>query len=150
VGQDFRVGFGLELVSGLDETGFKAVIILDDAVMHHGDPAALVEMGMGVFVRGRAVGCPAGVADAQEAGERLEQELVGQAIVDFALPFDPMELPVLEHGDAGAIIASVFQTAQSLQDDGSRRLFADVTDNATHKSDLCFFRMPLALARLLR
>ena len=42
-------------------------IVFDDAVMDHGDPAILTDMGMGVDVIGLSMGSPAGMADAQRS-----------------------------------------------------------------------------------
>ena len=49
-------------------------VVLDDAVMHHRDPAGLVKVRMGVDVAGQAVRGPARVADAQGAGDWLGLE----------------------------------------------------------------------------
>ena len=51
-----------------DELLLEAVVIFDDAVVDDGDFAGLVEVRMGIFVRGRAVRGPARVADAEDAG----------------------------------------------------------------------------------
>ena len=38
-------------------------IVLNDAVMHHGKTAVVADMGMGVDIRRRSVGGPAGVSN---------------------------------------------------------------------------------------
>ena len=51
-------------------------VVFDDAVVDHGDAAALADMGVGVDVVGLPVGGPAGVADAHVA--RQIRPVVGQ------------------------------------------------------------------------
>src|ERR1019366_10743748 len=63
VGDDFGVGFSDELVALRGEFALEVGVILNDAVVHHDDAAGAVAMGVGVLLRGAAVGGPAGVAD---------------------------------------------------------------------------------------
>ena len=78
--------------------------------MNHDDAAGAVAMGMGIFFRGAAVGCPARVADAEGAihgifaqdcfkvaelaGRATHLELVARGTAD---------------GDARRIVAAVFE-----------------------------------------
>ena len=77
MGQDFGVRGGTEGVAGFEELFLEAVVILDDAVVDDGDFAGLVQVRVGIFVGGRAVGGPAGVADAELAGGGLVLEADG-------------------------------------------------------------------------
>ena len=122
MGQHFRVGGGSKGVAGLDQLLFEPVAILDDAVVDNGDFAGLIQMRMGVFVRGRAMSGPAGMADAKESGGRHVPQQGGQALVELALSLSNLQRAVVEHGHAGAVIAAVLQPAQSLEQD-RRRLF---------------------------
>jgi hypothetical protein len=79
------VSVGAEGVAGLELAFLEAVVIFDDAVVDDGDFAGLVEVRMGIFIGGRAVGGPAGVADAEAAGDGLNLEKPGQALVNLAL-----------------------------------------------------------------
>jgi hypothetical protein len=45
-----------------------------------------------------------------------------------------LNVPVLQHGQAGRIIPAVFQPLQTVQDDGGSILLADVTYNPAHNS----------------
>ena len=69
VGDDLRVRIGFKgLAHGL-QVFLQDQVVFDDAVMYHADLAVGRHMGVGVFVRGRAVGGPAGMADAQAAAK---------------------------------------------------------------------------------
>jgi hypothetical protein len=87
-----------------------------------------------VFVRGRAMGGPAGVADAEAASEGIGLEEAGEALIDLALALAELELIVLQSANAGAVIAAILEATQSFKDDWAGWLFADVTYDATHNS----------------
>ena len=63
VSDDFRIGFGDELVAFALELFLEFEIVFDDAVVNDDDFAAAVAMRVGIFFRGAAVRGPAGVAD---------------------------------------------------------------------------------------
>ena len=67
---DFRIGFGDELVAFGFEFLLQLEIIFDDAVVHDDDLAGAIAMRMGVFFGGAAVRGPARVADAVDAVDR--------------------------------------------------------------------------------
>ena len=72
MGDHLGVGLGAEHGALLFELVAQLAEILDDAVVDDGEPVGRVRMGV---VLGRlAVGRPAGVADADGAGERLARE----------------------------------------------------------------------------
>ena len=57
-------------------------------------------------------------------------------IVHPADLLDHLERVVVLDREAGGIIAAVFEAFQALEQDGGRLLFADITDDATHRD--CF------------
>src|SRR5262249_40246655 len=69
VGDDFAVGFRREFVATLDQLFAQGAEVLDDAVMDDGDLGGGVRIG--VAGGRRAVGGPARVAYAGDAGERM-------------------------------------------------------------------------------
>ena len=69
LGHHLRVRLGLEHIALLLQLLLQGDEVFDDAVVDHGELAALAHMGMGVDVVGLAVGGPAGVSDAQGAGQ---------------------------------------------------------------------------------
>ena len=68
---DFRVGFGDELVPFQLELMLELQIILDDAVVHDHDVAGAIAMRMRVLLGGTAVRSPARMADAIRAIHRV-------------------------------------------------------------------------------
>ena len=96
-------------------------VVLDDAVVDDDEGAGAVAVGVGVLFGGAAVGGPAGVADAEGA-------------VDGAVGDDVFEVAELAggaaqceavgaagYGDAGGVVAAVFEAAQAFNDDGDDR-----------------------------
>ena len=68
------VAFGMEAARG--QPVAQAAVVLDDAVMDHGNRPVPVRMG--ILARGGAMGGPAGVADAAKAGQRVMDQRVRQ------------------------------------------------------------------------
>ena len=89
---------------------------------------------MRVDVGRRAVGRPAGVADAGLAGEALGQPGLQVAhpaglLVHAAVPASG------EHGDAGRVVAAVLQPGQALEQERGGLLPADVSDDSAHAGE---------------
>src|SRR3546814_7170036 len=81
-----------------------------------------------------AVGGPAGVADAQVgvealgAGGRLH---FGDA-AGTAHATDVAPLPLVDHGDAGRVVAAVFEALETFDEDGNHIAIRDRADDAAH------------------
>src|SRR3546814_5220100 len=81
-----------------------------------------------------AVGGPAGVADAQVgveapgAGGRLH---FGDA-AGTAHATDVAPLPLVDHGDAGRVVAAVFKALETFDEDGNHIAIRDRADDAAH------------------
>ncbi len=89
-------------------------------------------MRMGIALGGRAMGGPARVADPGAAGERRpvqRRRQVGQ----LALGAAAVDVAVHQGGDAGAVIAAIFQALQRLQQHGGRRSGPDHAHDAAHQ-----------------
>jgi hypothetical protein len=82
VGDDFAVGLGQEDAAFRLHLLAQGTEVLDDAVVDQRD--AVDDVRVGVADGGRAVGRPAGVGDADDAGQRLAGEDGGE-IVELAL-----------------------------------------------------------------
>ena len=74
VSDDFGIRFGGELVAFLNQLFLQAEIIFNNAVVYNDDLAGAVAMRMSVFFRGTSVSCPASVANAVAAFERLQAD----------------------------------------------------------------------------
>ena len=127
------VGLGLEPVALGRELLFQLLEVLDDAVVHDGD--ALVHVRVGVVLDRPAVRRPARVA---EAGAAL-QRLVGEAqlqVLELAFGAAPVEAAVLHRGDAGRIVAAIFEAAQGV-DEVAATAFLPRMPTIPHMSLLC-------------
>ena len=102
--------------------------VLDDAVMHHRHQLGHMRMGIGLdrlAMRG-----PAGMADAGVAHQRLALQALFE-IAQLAFGAPPRQVAVLEGGDAGGIVAAIFQALQRVdQLFGDRSLAEDANDPA--------------------
>ena len=127
-----RVRLALEHIAVRDQLLAQGEVVLDDPVVHDGKAPVIGQMGVGVDIRGRAVGRPAGVPDADAAGNcravfRLFAEL-GDTSAHF---FDPNPV-IVHHGDARRVISPVFQLLQPLQQDGRGTLFSGKSNDSAH------------------
>src|SRR5215212_7968261 len=87
---------------------------------------------MGVHLVRAAVGRPAGVADADRAGQRRLREL-DLEVAELALGAPALEpTAVLERRDAGRIIAAVFEPLQRVDDLQRDGRLAQYSDDPTH------------------
>ncbi len=122
------VGVGLEAGACGFQLGAQLGEILDDAVMHDRD--ALGHVRMGVALARLAMGRPAGVADAGPALQRLLGEQAFQ-VAQLALGAAALDMAVLHRGDAGRVIAAIFEAPQRIDEAvGDRRFSQDSNDSA--------------------
>ena len=127
------VGLGLEHVALGGELVAQLLEVLDDAVVHDGD--ALVHVRMGVALDRLAVRRPARVA---EAGVAL-QGMVGEPqlqVLELALGAPAVEMAVLDGGDAGRVVAAIFEPPQRVDEIAGDRLLSKNADDAAHASFL--------------
>ncbi len=131
MGNGFGVGAGLKHVAQLLQLVSQRGIILNDAIVDERDVAGAATVGVGIDIRGLAVGGPAGVADAQRAFDGL----FFQEPREFVHPagfFANGDLTALGHRHARAVIAAVFQAIKPLQEQFRSGPMPDVADNPTH------------------
>ncbi len=134
--EHFGVGVGGEIsVAVANELIFERLVILNHAVMHEGQPAGRIEMGMRVLVGRFAVRGPAGVADAVGAGGRPFGHQFPQ-LGDPARAFPRLDLVTVDDRDAGGVVAAIFQAAQTIQKNGRCLRTSDVTDNPAHEGSV--------------
>ena len=121
MGDDLAIGLRAEMGAALGQLFFKFEIVFDDAVMHHDDVAGAMRMGIGF--RRSAMSRPARVADADDAGSSAGGASRFRQIAELALTAPNRHLAIVEHRDAGRVVAAVFELAQAFQD--QRRRFSD-------------------------
>jgi hypothetical protein len=87
------------------------------------------------------VGCPAGVSDAEGSLEGvLAQDFLEVGELAWGAANFKRGAGRTADGDAGRIVATVFETPQPLDDDRNDFLFANVPDNSAHVVILCDMR----------
>ena len=130
VGDQLGVGVRLHRATRGLELLPELAVVLDDAVVH--DRHAARAMGMGVALRGLAVGGPARVSDAETSADRVvaqrafEIRELPQGAADF-------DRAVVEDGDARRVVAPVLQSTKAVDQDVHGALVAsDVADDSTH------------------
>src|SRR5829696_7995510 len=112
-------------------------VILDHAVVDHGDSAGLILMWMRILIGRRPMRGPACVANPDAAAEGITVHKFCETLVDFALFLAGFYLVIGKNRQARTVVTSVFKTAQPFEQDGSCLLFADVSDDSAH-NDLLF------------
>jgi hypothetical protein len=119
-----------------DEGVLEGEIVFYDAVVDDDEGSGAVAVGVGVLFGGPAVGGPAGVADAEGAvyggvgDDGFEvAELAGGSAQEQAFGASG-------YGDAGGVVAAVFEAAETFNDDGDDGLGADVTNDSTRDLSL--------------
>ena len=130
---DFGVGARLEAVVARFEFVAQFFVVLDDAVVNQAD-AATGEMRMGVLHGRRAVGGPTRVGDAGGAVDRCVVQVLrefgdaanGAAAGDF-------RGAVGGDGDAGRIVAAVFEPLQALDQNGRNVAPGHCAHDAAHR-----------------
>ncbi len=127
---DLGVGLALEGASLGDEFVAQRLEILDDAVVYERDLAG--RMRVGIVLRRRAVRGPAGVGDADQAGQRFRIQLARQ-IVELAFGAAAFELAVVDRADAGRVIAAIFEPPQPGHQPLRNVFLAHNADNAAHR-----------------
>ena len=133
VGQRFGVGVGAEAMTGALQCGAQGIGVLDDAVVHDGDSLATVDVGMGVAGGRRAVGGPTRVRDAARPDHRRARQFLFQG-ADAAGELAHLDPTTVLHGDTRRIVAAIFQSPETLDENRCRLPPADVAYDAAHRS----------------
>ena len=128
----FGVGFGQKLHAFVLQLLPQHGEVLDNAVVYHSNFAVGAAMGVGVDVAGLAVGCPAGVPNADG---RVNVDAVMHHFLQLrqaSLGFLNFDASVFDIRNAGRVIAAIFQLGQSVQQQRRCRLCADESNDSAH------------------
>ena len=131
VRDDLGIGIRCELVTLRAERSFDGKVVLDDAVVDDHDSPLAVAVRVGVLF-GRATVCgPAGVSESVSSTQRLLGE---KRLQIRQLPGTTTELhfPVVDHRDAGRIVASILKAAEPAEDERHSVAITDVSEYAAH------------------
>ncbi len=138
VRDDFGIGGRAKHVAELLQLISERGVILDHAVMHQDHFAVAPDVGMGIDVRGFAVGRPAGVPDSQRALDRLFFKQTAQFIHPPGF-FANRDFTFVKYGHARAVVAAIFQAVQTFQNQFRRRPMPDVSHNPAHTPGILFW-----------
>jgi hypothetical protein len=131
VRDDLGVCFGSEAIAAALEIDAQLIVVLDDAVVHDGEPVAR-DMRVGVALARYPVRRPAGVGNADPAGRGCLRE---RLIEHVHFPDGAQARQVLravEDGQTRRIVAAVFQPPQALHQDGDHIALGDRSDDSAH------------------
>ena len=131
--QDFGVGFADQVVPAVCQELSERLIILDDAVVDHGDATCASSMRMRIHVARGSVRGPPGVSDAHRSHGLVFAHVTLQ-VGDFPLLFfNAQARSFFEGGHSCAVVAAVFEPLEAVNQDGVRGLRSEVSYNATHE-----------------
>ena len=135
------VGLGGELLARRLQPLAQAGVVLDDPVEDDVDLAGAVVVGVGVLLGNAPVGGPAGMGDAgvgrgQGTGPVVGALLDGGAQVgEVADRVHALDLAVLEQGEAGRVVAPVFELFQSREQELLAGAAAHISDDSAHEGE---------------
>ena len=129
----FGVGLAQERVAVAEELGLQLGEVLDDAVVDDGELVIIGQVRVGIRVGRAAVGGPTGVADAR----RAVRHGVGFQIIaqdgELARALAHVHVArVIDDGDPGGVVAAVFQTRETLEEDLLAGASSDISDDSAH------------------
>jgi hypothetical protein len=104
-------------------------MIFDDAVVN--DRNALDRVRMRVLFVWTAMSCPARVANADEADERITSKLALE-VLEFPDCAPPRKEAAFKGGDTGGIVSSIFKPPQRIQNRSSGWPLTYETGDSTH------------------
>ena len=133
---DYHLGICLRVEGNAlgDQVLLDLQIVLNNPVMNHCDPAGVAEVGVGVGVRGLAVGGPTGMTDTHRTGNAISPVgEVGQRLQP-PLCLGQLQPPLrVVDGQARRVIAPIFQPGEAVQQNGGCLFGAHKSYNTTHK-----------------
>ncbi|CDX59591.1 hypothetical protein MPL1032_270029 [Mesorhizobium plurifarium] len=126
---DLGVGLRGERVTVAGKFVAQLCEILDNAVVDDGDAVGKMRMRVGLV--GNAMRCPARMADADRALERLVLQPPFE-VDELAFGTAPAKLAPLDGGDAGRVIAAIFKPLQRVDDERRDLASADDSNDTAH------------------
>ena len=137
--EDLGIGLALEHETTLLQLLTKRTVILDDAIVDQGDVTGLGKMRMCICLAGSAMGSPTRMSNAQRSGlilvasDILEVAHLAFRLIDIEMTF---ALTTRNQRTTSAIIPTILQTMQSLDQNRISFTRADVTNNSAHNSSM--------------
>ncbi len=133
MGHDLGIGLAGEDAAARDQLVPQRLEILDDAVV---DQRHLLRgMRVSIVLGRRTMGRPARMGDAGVARQRILIEHLGE-IVELAGCAPAIDHAIMIGGDAGRIIAAIFEPAQPREQAPAHIFLTDDSDDAAHSRPL--------------
>ena len=134
MGDHFGIGRRFAKVAELGQPLLDFAEVFNDAVVHERHDVIAAHMRMRVLIGRRAVRRPAGMAqaDTSTGGRRLQ---LGRQVIDSAGRFGDLKIAIVDRDHAAAIVAAIFQAAQTFDQKIHGLVWPDIADNSTHTSD---------------
>ena len=136
VGEHLGIGFREEMMAIVFEPRAQGTVVFDDAVVDERDVAGLVEVRVGVRLRRRAVGGPAGVGDASARPlEKLRVPIGARPFIevrDFSDSSRNVQDLAVQQGKPRRVVTAVLQLSQPADQDGCRVRFSNVSYDSAH------------------
>ena len=129
VGDDFGICVADDGEAARLELAPQLQVVFDDAVVYDRDGAG--DVGVRVDLRRAAMRGPPGVPDANRAREALFRERVLE-VAKLADRADDLYAVVRMNGEAGRIVAPVFQSPKPVEQDRRRLVVTNVTNDSAH------------------
>ena len=103
-----------------------------DTIVNDRNTVARIQMGVSIFLAGPAVGCPTRVShpDMPARGRGCKRRLETNHLPDRPAK---MQLSLINGGNSRGIVAAVFQTLESVQQDRLSIPFADISNDSAHR-----------------
>ncbi len=156
VGDDLGVGLGAEDVALVAELAAQLRVVLDDPVEDDVDVVGAVAVRVGVLLGDAAVGCPARMREADRRlrlgdgdGAAVRGGLLdgGAQVREVADRADGLDVPVIEQGDAGGVVAAVLELLEARDQQVATRPLAHVSDDAAHRRNTSSWGRSIAADR---
>ena len=133
MGDDLRVGFGLEGVAGRRQFVPELPEILDYAVVDNCDAACAIAVRVGVQVTRPSMSCPTSVAQPNSCPGRLTTQGFAEDS-DLAGPLLHEKVAALGYQSyARGVVASILQASQPIEQDWTGVSRSRIADDSAHK-----------------
>ncbi len=129
----FRVGLTSAFDALFPQLLLEGSIVLDDPVMDYRELAVPAQMRVGVDVRGRTVGSPAGMSDPGQSRQSAASVDFFIEIPNFPAGLLHPETSLPQHRHAGGIISPVFQFPQTVQKNRRSFRMPGITNYSAHR-----------------
>jgi len=135
VDNDLGIGIRVELHTLNRQISAQFEVVFDNAIVNQDNIPGAANVRVSVAGGRFAMGCPAGMPYADGTLQRLCIHQGGK-FAQFTGFTPNLNTPRFNHGNARRIITTIFQPAQTVEDNWRGVLPADVANNTTHRYSL--------------